>query len=115
MALEGDLEDVVLTGLIQMACSERKTARLTIRAPEGTGDVFFHAGEIVHAELGLLAGEKALYGLLGWTSGRFQLSTGSPPPSTRTIKTSCHRLLMEGIRRLDERRMSSAAPEAAHT
>jgi len=115
MALEGDLEDVELTGLIQMACSERKTARLTVRAPEGKGDVFFHAGEIVHAELGLLAGEKALYGLLGWTSGRFQLSTGSPPPSTRTIKTSCHRLLMEGMCRLAEGQVDHEAPGAAHT
>jgi hypothetical protein len=115
MALEGDLEDVVLTGLIQMACSERKTARLTIRAQEGKGEVFFHAGEIVHAEFGLLEGEKALYRLLGWTSGRFRLSTGSPPPATRTIQIGWNKLLMEGMRRLDERRMGSAAPEGAHT
>jgi hypothetical protein len=115
MALEGDLEDVVLTGLIQMACSERKTARLTIRAPEGKGEVFFHAGEIVHAEFGLLEGEKALYRLLGWTSGRFRLSTGSSPPPTRTIQISWNKLLMEGMRRLDERRLGKTAPEAAHT
>jgi hypothetical protein len=80
MALEGDLEDVALTLLIQMACSDKKTARLTIRAPEGKGDVFFEAGEIVHAEVGLLEGEKAVYRLLASTSGRFRLSTESPPP-----------------------------------
>lgn len=112
MALEGDLEDVVLTGLIQMACSEKKTARLTIRAPEGKADVFFHAGEIVHAEFGLLEGEKALYKLLGWTSGRFRLNTGCPPPSTRTIQISWNKLLMEGMRRLDEGR-KNGGPEGA--
>jgi hypothetical protein len=113
MALEGDLEDVGFAGLIQMACSEKKTAQLTIRSPEGKGDVFFHAGDIVHAELGLLEGERAFYRLLEWTSGRFRLSTESPPPSTRTIRISCQRLLMEGMYRLDERQM--AAPEAAHS
>ncbi|MGZ6971427.1 MAG: DUF4388 domain-containing protein [Thermoanaerobaculia bacterium] len=115
MALEGDLEDVALTLLIQMACSDKKTARLTIRALEGKGDVFFEAGEIVHAEVGLLEGEKAVYRLLGSTSGRFRLSTESPPPSRRTIQIGWNKLLMEGMRLLDERRMGSAAPEGAPT
>lgn len=114
MSLEGDLEDVVLSGLIQMACSEKKTARLTIRAPEGKGDVFFHEGEIVHAEFGLLEGEKALYKVLGWTSGRFRLSTGCPPPATRTIRISWNKLLMEGMRRLDEGRRDDAGQQAAN-
>jgi Domain of unknown function (DUF4388) len=113
MAFEGDLQDVGLTLLIQMTCSDKKTARLSIRAPEGKGNVFFHAGEIVHSEVGLLEGEKAVYRLLGWTSGRFRLSTGSPPPSTRTIQIGWNNLLMEGMRLIDERRMGSAAPEAA--
>jgi hypothetical protein len=115
MALEGDLGDVALTLLIQMACSDKKTARLTIRAPEGKGDVFFEAGEIVHAEVGLLEGEKAVYRILGFTSGRFRLSRESPPPSARTIQISWNNLLMEGMRLIDERQMGSAAPEAAHT
>jgi hypothetical protein len=115
LALEGDLEDVGFAGLIQMACSEKKTAQLTVLSPDGKGDVFVHAGEIVHAELGLLEGERAFYKLLEWTSGRFRLNSGSSPPPTRTIQISCHRLLMEGMSRLDERQMGRAALDAAHT
>jgi hypothetical protein len=61
---------------------------------------------MVHASVGDLIGEEAIYSLAIWNSGDFQFNPGEEADRT-TINKSNTNLLMEAARRLDEWRVLS--------
>ena len=65
------------------------------------GYIYLKNGRIVHAELGNLRGEEAVYALAIWSTGDFQFSPGKEV-ETATIEKTNTSLLMEAARRLDE-------------
>ena len=106
MALVGNLRDLKLPNLIQLNCMERNTAKLTIEHAGKYGIVYFHDGQIVHAEYDPDIGEKALYRLLVLSEGSFKVENGVRPPLI-TITTHWNNLLLEGLHQLDTRQSSS--------
>lgn len=113
MTVEGDLGDLSVASLIQAVCSERRRAGLRLRRHTEEGAIYFDDGEIVHAELGLLEGERAIYSFLTWDEGQFRMSRDIASAS-RTVRLQWNQLLMEGMRRLDEReRGFQAEPRSA--
>jgi predicted regulator of Ras-like GTPase activity (Roadblock/LC7/MglB family) len=106
MALVGNLRDLKLPNLIQLNCMERNTAKLTIEHAGKYGIVYFHDGQIVHAEYDPDIGEKALYRLLVLSEGNFKVENGVRPPLI-TITTHWNNLLLEGLHQLDTRQSSS--------
>ena len=100
-ALEGNLQMMSLASIIQINCEERNQAQLTINHLGKVGIIFFEAGEIIHAETEGLVGEDAIYSLLTWENGSFQVKMGAEPRS-RTIDRPWSGLLLEGMRRIDE-------------
>ncbi len=101
MAIEGDLKDISLIGVMQLACLERRKAGLFVSRRGEEGAIFFDTGEIVHAHVGHLSGEEAIYQLLTWTDGRFRMSEQVAIPQKSIIKNWNH-LLIEGMKRIDE-------------
>lgn len=102
MALKGGLQDMSLANLVQMLCLDQRQAKLTLKNQNiGEGVIFFERGEVVHAEIGSLAGEEAIYHLLGWTDGTFEMSNQGVIPD-QTITLPWNHLLMEGMKKLDE-------------
>jgi len=105
--VRGNLRTMNLPNIVQINCTERNQARLQLRtqgagAGEYTrGTIFFADGNIVHAVLDSRVGEEAVYALLTWEDGDFELETGVPSPE-RTITASWSSLLLEGMRRIDE-------------
>ena len=99
MALVGNLRDLKLPNLIQLNCMERNTAKLTIEHAGKYGIVYFHDGQIVHAEYDPDIGEKALYRLLVLSEGNFKVENGVRPPLI-TINTHWNNLLLEGLHQL---------------
>ena len=58
-------------------------------------------GQVTHAIYGELAGDPAVFKVLRWTGGNFQLNfEGKTRAQTTTLNTQG--LLMEGLRLLDE-------------
>lgn len=115
MAIEGDLSDISLPTMAQMICIERRNFALRVHRGSEEGEVHFERGEIVHAALGPLQGEEAMYQLLTWSNGTFRVSSEKAPP-TKTINVSWNHLLLEGLRKLDEDRRDQAGesdPEEA--
>lgn len=109
MAIEGDLQDLSLAGLVQTLCLEQRTATIVLRRrmmEEGT--IHFDRGEIVHATAGVLTGEDAVCHLLTWTEGYFRQSDQLTTPR-RTVKSPWNHLLLEAMHRLDH----DATPDAA--
>lgn len=100
--VHGNLRSMSLPSIVQINCTERNQARLRIRHDGEEGHIFFADGEIVHAAVGLQVGEEAVYTMLAWEDGDFDLEMGISAPR-RTITTGWSGLLLEGMRRLDER------------
>jgi predicted regulator of Ras-like GTPase activity (Roadblock/LC7/MglB family) len=90
-----------LASIIQINCEERNLARLTLNHLGREGKIFFKDGDIIHSEVGGIAGEEAIYALLGWEDGTFKLRMGVEPPQ-RSINKPWSGILLEGMRRIDE-------------
>ena len=90
-----------LPTLVQVTCSEGSTSRLVLWRGDQRGELYFDGGEIAHAVSGNYTGEEAVYELLTWEEGDFELETDVKSPE-QTITTSWSALLLEGMRRLDE-------------
>jgi predicted regulator of Ras-like GTPase activity (Roadblock/LC7/MglB family) len=103
MSIEGNLQEMNVADLIQHSCAEGRTIRITLQnnVEDITGIVFIDSGEIVHAELGSLKGEEAVYSLLSWEEGTFQRDPDVPAPE-HTVHRSTTGVLLEGMRRIDE-------------
>jgi hypothetical protein len=64
-------------------------------------EVFFAEGQVKHATYGALVGDEAVFKVLRWTGGNFQLDfEGKTDKETTQLNTQG--LLMEGLRLLDE-------------
>ncbi len=101
MALEGNLQDLSLPNVLQIICLERQRVAIMLRRNAESGAIYFEDGEIVHAAVGRLVGEEAVYQLLTWTEGNFRTTT-DVKIERRTIRSRWDQLLMEGMKRLDE-------------
>ena len=102
MPLQGNLHEMSLANLIQVNCQEMCSAQLTLQHADQSGEVYFSDGQVVHAVLGALCGVDAVYELLAWDDGTFVLERDVPAP-TKTITVSWGALLLEGMKRVDER------------
>jgi len=100
-ALEGNLQMMSLASIIQINCEERNQAQITLNHLGQDGTIFFKDGEMIHAESAGLTGEEAVYSLLPWEHGSFQLKMGVEP-RLRTINKPWSGVLLEGMRRIDE-------------
>ena len=112
--MSGSIEEIPLPDLLQLLSTSRKSGVLAIRAPQGVGKICFRKGQIYYASIDdnfALRPHKAIYRLLRWQSGSFELE----PPDDRTvieeIRDSTESLLIEGARHLDEiRRLLTSLP-----
>ncbi|HDQ34986.1 MAG TPA: DUF4388 domain-containing protein [Chloroflexi bacterium] len=114
MALKGTLGDLSIADLIQLHCQSGNTAQLTVQneAEELRITLYFAGGEVVHAEFGALHGPEAVYELLTWEEGTFEVAQDAAAPA-RTIEIPWSALLMEGLRRADEQRQAQTITDTA--
>ncbi|TEU15044.1 MAG: response regulator [Anaerolineales bacterium] len=112
--VSGNLRDMSLTSIIQIICTDMKSAKLVLRQPnsmpggeEREGVIFFENGQIVHSAVGSLRGTEAVYELLDWDEGFFQMESNVVAPR-QTITVPWTHLLLESTSRLDEQRQKGA-------
>jgi hypothetical protein len=101
MALKGNLSEMRLSDIVQVACKGKNQACLIVQSQGQEGNLFFENGQIVHAILDSHEGEEVIYELLTWEDGTFEIKQEVTPPK-RTITANWQSLLLEGMRRLDE-------------
>jgi hypothetical protein len=72
--------------------------------------MYFKEGQVVHAAYGAMKGDEAVFKVLRWTAGNFQVDF-----EAKTTEQSCtlntQGLLMEGLRLLDEANRDAAESE----
>ncbi len=106
MAFQGSLKELPLPDIIQLVSVSGKTGKFTLSRDTDRGYIYLKNGQMVHAAVGDLVGEEAIYALAIWNQGEFQFNPGDEPPQ-QTITKSNTNLLMEAARRLDEWRVLS--------
>ena len=106
MAFQGSLKELPLPDIIQLVSVSGKTGKFTLTREPDRGFIYLKNGQMVHAMIGDLIGEEAIYSLAIWNQGEFQFSPGEEP-DRQTITKSNTNLLMEAARRLDEWRVLS--------
>lgn len=99
--LRGTLAQMNVIDLLQSLEMGRKTCALTIANNGDQCELYFNEGQINHAVYGGLRGDDAVYKVLTWTVGNFQIDFDGSSAEQTTTKTT-QGLLMEGLRLLDE-------------
>lgn len=111
--VRGNLSQMNVIDLMQSLEMGRKSCQLSLSNDGDRCEVFFVEGQVKHATYGSLVGDEAVFKVLRWTGGNFQLDfEGKTDKETTQLNTQG--LLMEGLRLLDESaRDGGAEPEAA--
>jgi CheY-like chemotaxis protein len=110
--VRGNLSQMNVIDLMQSLEMGRKSCQLTLTNEGEKCEVFFAEGQVKHATYGALIGDAAVFKVLRWTGGNFQLDfEGKTDKETTQLNTQG--LLMEGLRLLDEsqREGCGEAPE----
>jgi response regulator RpfG family c-di-GMP phosphodiesterase len=103
--IQGRLEEMSVTELMQSLEMGQKTCRLTLRRAGDRAELYFIAGQCKHAQLGGTEGDAVAYQVIGWLDGEFEIEFGATSGrETTTLSTTG--LLMEAMRLMDESNQS---------
>lgn len=98
----GRISDLGVVDLIQTIEMSRKSGLIQVNAGEDRrAVVYFRDGKVIDAEAGSLQGEDAVYRVLTWSDGEFEVFFRNVRRKD-VIPITSQALLMEGMRRLDE-------------
>jgi hypothetical protein len=103
--MSGSIEEIPLPDLLQLLSTSRKSGVLSVRSDRGTGKIYLRKGQIYYASIDdnfAIRPQKAIYRLLTWTTGAFELEAPDDRQVMEEIQESTEALLMEGMRQLDE-------------
>src|SRR5688572_19550297 len=92
---------MAVVDLIQTIEVSRKSGVIHLSSGPKRGSIFFRNGKVIDAECGRLQGEEAVYRLLIWGEGSFEVEFKNVRRKD-VIELSSQGLLMEGMRRVDE-------------
>ena len=103
----GNLAEIPAEALFQTLNMNNKTGILTIsELTKGTARFSFRQGSLIKAKYIDLSGETAFYEILKEHKGRFRFTPGIPPEDFEVPEIGYFmKLLMEGMRQLDEGRV----------
>ncbi len=111
----GRVADMPVVDVIQTIEVSRKSGVIQFVADRSrAAAIYFRDGKVIDAEAGTLQGEDAVYRLLTWSEGEFEVVFRTVR-RREVITTSSQGLLMEGMRRLDEwSRLLEQLPPLSH-
>src|SRR5580698_6622644 len=99
--LRGSLLQMNVIDLVQSLEMGRKSCSLTLTNRDDKCELYFREGQVSHATYGSLMGDPAVFKVLRWTDGNFEVNfEGKTTQQTTQLNTQG--LLMEGLRQLDE-------------
>ncbi len=101
-AIAGSLGEIRLPSLLQVLDADSVTGTLVVRHGELEGKLHLQGGAIRHATLGRAGGVKALYRMMVFEEGHFELFTPGRSPEYETVEGDLQRHLLEAMRQKDE-------------
>ena len=110
--VRGNLAQMNVIDLMQSLEMGRKSCQLTLTKDGDKCEVFFVEGQVKHATYGTLVGDEAVFKVLRWTGGSFELDFEAKT-NKETTQLNTQGLLMEGLRLLDESSRDAGGESAA--
>jgi CheY-like chemotaxis protein len=110
--VRGNLAQMNVIDLMQSLEMGRKSCQLKLNRDGDKCEVFFVEGQVKHATYGSLIGDEAVFKVLRWTGGNFELNFEGKTDQ-ETTKLNTQGLLMEGLRLLDESQREGGAEAAS--
>lgn len=108
--LRGNLTQMNVIDLVQSLEMGRKSCLLTLTKEDDKCEMYFSEGQVTHAVYGSLTGDAAVFKVLRWTGGNFQINfDGKTTQQSTALNTQG--LLMEGLRLLDESKREEGETE----
>jgi pSer/pThr/pTyr-binding forkhead associated (FHA) protein len=107
-SMSGSIEEIPLPDLLQLLSTSRKSGVVALRSDWGTGRIYLRKGQIYFATIDEsfdVGPRKAMYRMLTWSQGFFELEPPDERAVLEEIQDSTEALLMEGMRQLDEFRV----------
>ena len=99
----GQLQAVNLASLVGILEAERRTTRLLLARGDERGEIVFVDGHITRATQGPRQGEAAVYDLLSWQEGSFQMAAVDPAQQVGgEVAAPNQGLLLEAGRRQEQ-------------
>jgi CheY-like chemotaxis protein len=99
--IQGRLEEMSIVDLMQSLEMGQKSCKLTVIHGAERCEMFFAGGQCKDARLGKVEGEQAVYRIVNWSGGDFEIDFNAAPERA-TIERTTTGLLMEALRLLDE-------------
>ena len=113
--MSGVIEEIPLPDLLQLLSTSRKSGVLSVSGHLGVGRIYLRNGAIYFAAINddfNVSPQKAIYRMLTWETGQFELEPGGEMNVMEEIQESTEGLLMEGVRQIDEfRHMQGQLPD----
>jgi CheY-like chemotaxis protein len=101
--IQGHLEEMNMTDLLQSLEMGQKSCKLVVRRGTERGELYFSGGQCRDAKIGSVEGDDAVYKVILWTDGEFEIDFNAANASDRTTTTKTTTgLLMEAMRLMDE-------------
>ncbi|HKW64744.1 MAG TPA: response regulator [Candidatus Acidoferrum sp.] len=101
--IQGRLEEMSMIDLMQSLEMGQKSCRLVVRNNGVQGELYFTGGQCHDAKVGKVEGDDAVYKVLLWAAGDFEIDFNAANASKRTTTTkNTTGLLMEAMRLMDE-------------
>src|SRR5438445_6683709 len=101
--IQGRLEEMSMVDLMQSLEMGQKSCRLVVRHCGEQGELYFTGGQCRDARVGKMEGDGAVYRVVLWADGEFEIDFNAASASSRTTTTkSTTGLLMEAMRLMDE-------------
>ena len=101
--IQGRLEEMSMIDLMQSLEMGQKSCRLQVQKGSERAELFFASGQCRDAKIGNLNGDDAVFKIVLWTEGEFEIDFNAANASDRTTTTrSTTGLLMEAMRLMDE-------------
>ncbi|MGH9863231.1 MAG: DUF4388 domain-containing protein [Candidatus Acidiferrales bacterium] len=101
--IEGRLEEMNVIDLFQSLEMGQKSCSLTLARAAEKCQIYLENGQVYDAALGNVTGDDAVYKVVEWNDGTFEIDFSGKSPQRRTTR-STQGLLMEALRILDEAR-----------
>lgn len=108
--LRGNLSQMNVIDLVQSLEMGRKNCLLTMTKRDQKCEMYFMQGQVNHAVYGSTIGDEAVFKVLRWTEGNFEINFEAKT-SQHTTTLNTQGMLMEGLRLLDEAQRDTAEGE----
>ena len=99
--LRGSLSQMNVIDLVQSLEMGRKSCLLTMTNRDDKCEMYFTQGQVNHAAYGSIVGDEAVFKVLRWKDGNFEINFEAKT-SQQTTTLNTQGMLMEGLRLLDE-------------